>query len=64
VKLEFFNRSAGDQAAIIREVAARRGISAVMVEKTSGFRGHSPFCLLIQNLVKKFFCLSVLEWFE
>jgi hypothetical protein len=33
VKLEFFNRSAGDQAAIIREVAARRGISAVMVEK-------------------------------
>jgi len=33
VKLEFFNRSARDQAAIIREVAARRGISAVMVEK-------------------------------
>ena len=33
MKLEFFNRSAGDQAAIIREVAARRGISAVMVEK-------------------------------
>jgi hypothetical protein len=33
VKLEFFNRSAGDQAAIIHEVAARHGISAVMVEK-------------------------------
>ena len=33
MKLEFFNRSAGDQAVIIREVAARRGVSAVMVEK-------------------------------
>ena len=33
MKLQFFNRSAEDQAAIIREVAARRGISAVLVEK-------------------------------
>lgn len=33
MKLEFFNRTAKDQAAIVREVAARRGISAVMVEK-------------------------------
>jgi hypothetical protein len=33
VKLEFFNRTAKDQAAIVREVSARRGISAVMVEK-------------------------------
>jgi hypothetical protein len=33
VKLEFLNRTPEDQAAIIREVAARRGISAVMVEK-------------------------------
>ncbi len=33
MKLEFFNRTSDDQAAIIREVAARRGISAVMVEK-------------------------------
>src|ERR1041384_5184608 len=33
MKLEFFNRTADDQAAIIREVAARRGISAVIVEK-------------------------------
>ncbi len=33
MKLEFFNRTAEDQAAIVREVAARRGISAVMVEK-------------------------------
>lgn len=33
MKLAFFNRSVGDQAAIIREMAARRGISAVMVEK-------------------------------
>ena len=33
MNLEFFKRSPEDQAAIIREVAARRGISAVMVEK-------------------------------
>ncbi|MFN2493163.1 MAG: nucleotidyl transferase AbiEii/AbiGii toxin family protein [Pyrinomonadaceae bacterium] len=33
MKLEFFNRTAEDQATIIREVAAQRGISAVMVEK-------------------------------
>jgi hypothetical protein len=33
VKLEFFKRSPGDQAVIIREVAARRGLSALMVEK-------------------------------
>ncbi|MDQ3668390.1 MAG: nucleotidyl transferase AbiEii/AbiGii toxin family protein [Acidobacteriota bacterium] len=33
MKLQFFNRTADDQAAILREVAARRGISAVMVEK-------------------------------
>jgi Nucleotidyl transferase AbiEii toxin, Type IV TA system len=33
VKLEFFNRTAKDQATIIREAAAKRGISSVMVEK-------------------------------
>src|SRR5215467_6157227 len=33
MKLQFFSRDAKDQAAIIREVAARLGISAVMVEK-------------------------------
>ncbi len=33
MKLEFFKRPAGDQAVIIREVAARRGLLAVMVEK-------------------------------
>jgi predicted nucleotidyltransferase component of viral defense system len=33
VKLEFFKRTPEEQAVIIREVAARRGISAVMVEK-------------------------------
>lgn len=33
MKLEFFKRTAEDQATIIREVAAKRGISAVMVEK-------------------------------
>ena len=33
MKLEFFNRTSDDQAAIIREVAARRAVSAVMVEK-------------------------------
>ena len=33
MKLEFFNRTADDRATIIREVAARRDISAVMVEK-------------------------------
>jgi hypothetical protein len=33
VKLEFFNRSASEQALIIRETAARRGLLAVMVEK-------------------------------
>jgi hypothetical protein len=33
MKLEFFNRTPEDQATIIREVAARRDISAVMVEK-------------------------------
>ena len=33
MKLEFFKRSSADQGAIIREVAARRGGSAVMVEK-------------------------------
>ena len=33
MKLEFFHRTAEDQATIIREVAARRDISAVMVEK-------------------------------
>src|SRR6185369_8585108 len=33
MKLEFFNRSAEDQTTIIREVAARRNISAVLVEK-------------------------------
>ena len=33
MKLEFFNRTPEDQATIIREVAARRLISAVMVEK-------------------------------
>ena len=33
MKLEFFNRTAEDQATIIREVAAQRGVSAVMVEK-------------------------------
>jgi len=33
VRLEFFKRSPEDQAAIIREVAARRGLLAVMVEK-------------------------------
>jgi len=33
VKLEFFKRAAEDRATIIREVAAKRGVSAVMVEK-------------------------------
>jgi Nucleotidyl transferase AbiEii toxin, Type IV TA system len=33
MKLEFLNRTAEDQATIIREAAAKRGISAVMVEK-------------------------------
>lgn len=33
MKLEFFKRSAEDQALIIRETAARRGLHAVMVEK-------------------------------
>jgi len=33
VKLEFFQRSATEQSLIIRETAARRGISPVMVEK-------------------------------
>jgi hypothetical protein len=33
VRLEFFKRSPEDQAAIIREVAARRGLLPVMVEK-------------------------------
>lgn len=33
MKLEFFKRPPADQAVIIREVAARRGLSAVMVEK-------------------------------
>jgi hypothetical protein len=33
VKLKFFDRSRDDQSAIIREVSARRGVSAVMVEK-------------------------------
>ena len=33
MKLEFFKRTPEEQAVIIREVAARRGISAVMVEK-------------------------------
>ncbi len=33
MKLEFFKRTAEDQATIIRELAARRNISAVMVEK-------------------------------
>ena len=33
MKLEFFNRIPKDQATIIRETAAKRGISAVMVEK-------------------------------
>lgn len=33
MKLEFFKRSPEDQATFIREVAARRDISAVMVEK-------------------------------
>ena len=32
MKLKFLNRTGEDQAAIIREVAARRGVSAVMVE--------------------------------
>lgn len=33
MKLEFFKRAAEDQAAIIREVAAKRGVAAVLVEK-------------------------------
>src|ERR1051326_6978332 len=33
MKLEFLNRTVEDQTTIIREVAARRNISAVMVEK-------------------------------
>ena len=33
MKLEFFNRTVEDQATIIREVAAIRGVSAVIVEK-------------------------------
>jgi hypothetical protein len=33
MKLEFFKRPAPEQALIIRETAARRGLSAVMVEK-------------------------------
>jgi hypothetical protein len=33
MKLEFFNRTPDDQSTIIREVAAKRDISAVMVEK-------------------------------
>lgn len=33
MKLEFFKRSASDQAIIIRETAARRGLPFVMVEK-------------------------------
>ncbi len=33
MKLEFFNRTSEDQVILIREVAARRDISAVMVEK-------------------------------
>ena len=33
MKLKFFNRTPEDQAIIIREAAAKRGVSAVMVEK-------------------------------
>ena len=33
MKLEFFKRAAEDQATIIREVAAQRGVAAVLVEK-------------------------------
>ena len=33
MKLEFFKRPPVDQVVIIREVAARRGLLAVMVEK-------------------------------
>jgi predicted nucleotidyltransferase component of viral defense system len=33
MKLKFLDRSREDQTAIIREVSARRGVSAVMVEK-------------------------------
>ena len=33
MKLELLNRTVEDQTTIIREVAARRGISAIMVEK-------------------------------
>ena len=33
MKLEFFKRAAEDQATIIREVAAKRGVAAVLVEK-------------------------------
>lgn len=49
MKLEFLNRTAEDQAIIIREAAAKRGISAVMVEKTSGFHGRLRCCLRIQS---------------
>lgn len=50
MKLEFFNRSPEDQATIIREVAAQRGLLPVMGEKdfwvswTLGVLfGHSEF---------------------
>ena len=33
MKLEFFKRAPEDQATIIREVAAQRGVAAVLVEK-------------------------------
>ena len=33
MKLEFFNRPASEQALIVRETAARRGLLPVMVEK-------------------------------
>src|SRR5829696_1618308 len=51
MKSEFFNRTTDDQATIIREVAARRNISAVMVEKDfwvswtlAVLFAHSDFC--------------------
>ena len=49
MKLEFFKRTAEDQATIIREVAANAAYPPLWLRKTSGFHGRLQCCLRIQS---------------
>ena len=62
MNLKFFNRTSEDQAIVIREVAARRDISAVMVEKDFWVSWTLALLFAHPELANKWFLKAVLRY--